>query len=44
MDDFQEFLETALVTQQESIKAYTLDSGKVWLKKASERQIGRAHV
>ncbi|ENV38682.1 hypothetical protein F959_00374 [Acinetobacter venetianus RAG-1 = CIP 110063] len=37
MDDFQEFLETALVTQQESIKAYTLDSGKVWLKKASER-------
>ncbi|MBP8005595.1 MAG: serine/threonine protein kinase [Acinetobacter sp.] len=37
MDDFQKFLETTVTTQQDSIQAYELSTGKVWLKKASER-------
>ncbi|MDR7015838.1 hypothetical protein [Acinetobacter sp. 3657] len=37
MDDFQKFLETTVITQQDSIQAYELSTGKVWLKKASER-------
>ena len=37
MDDFQTFLDNTLKTQQASIQAYKLDTGKVWLKKASER-------
>ncbi|QER38858.1 serine/threonine protein kinase [Acinetobacter suaedae] len=37
MDDFQKFLETTVTTQQNSIQAYELSTGKVWLKKASER-------
>lgn len=37
MDDFQTFLDNTLKTQQTSIQAYKLDTGKVWLKKASER-------
>ena len=37
MSDFQTFLESSLTTQQNSIEAYQLNIGKVWLKKASER-------
>jgi hypothetical protein len=37
MDDFQKFLETTATTQHDSIQAYELSTGKVWLKKASER-------
>ena len=37
MDDFQKFLETTVTTQHDSIQAYELSTGKVWLKKASER-------
>ncbi|ENW21781.1 serine/threonine protein kinase [Acinetobacter haemolyticus] len=37
MDDFQKFLDTTVTTQQDSIQAYELSTGKVWLKKASER-------
>ncbi len=33
MDDFQTFLDNTLKTQQASIQAYKLDTGKVWLKK-----------
>ncbi|MCU4377595.1 lipopolysaccharide kinase InaA family protein [Acinetobacter haemolyticus] len=37
MDDFQKFLDATVTTQQDSIQAYELSTGKVWLKKASER-------
>ncbi|MCH7336642.1 RIO1 family regulatory kinase/ATPase [Acinetobacter sp. NIPH 2699] len=37
MDDFHKFLETTVTTQQDSIQAYEISTGKVWLKKASER-------